>query len=69
MAEAYGCAAEYVACARLATISIEALRAARGTGRRKIKAGKVCGCSPFVVDGPTANSQDDCKVGEGGLQR
>ena len=55
LAEAYGYAAEYPACARLATLSIEALRAARGTGRRKIRAGKVCGCSPFVVDGPTAN--------------
>ena len=54
--KAYGYAAEYLACARPATLSIEALRAARGTGRRKIRAGKVCGCSPFVVDGPTANS-------------
>ena len=59
MAEAYGYAAEYLACARLATLSIEALRAARGTGRRKIRAGKVCGCSPFVVDGPTANSAQE----------
>ena len=59
MAEAYGYAAEYLACAGLATLSIEALRAARGTGRRKIRAGKVCGCSPFVVDGPTANSAQE----------
>ena len=59
MAEAYGYAAEYLACARLATLSIEALRAARGTGRRKIRAGKVCGGSPFAVDGPTANSAQE----------
>ena len=59
LAEAYGYAAKYPACARLATLSTEALRAARGTGRRKIRAGKVYGCSPFVADGPTANSAQE----------